>query len=940
MKKLLPLFLLLNCIILSAQDLYIKTTPNINNQNQNIQIESFDDGSYVVAGYNNSTDSSKLFVKMFNKCGTELWAKEISDNAEPLDLVEMNIDSSQNIVLVGRKGIYNVGPLPYMIKLDQNGTLIYSKLLSSTLGYNSLIYSSSIAPNGDYYLFGIHRYTASPPNNQTYYVARLSPNGTLKWAKNLDPFAYAWGRTTATKDGGIVGKFANSIFKLDSLGNKVWGKNYTNLGALISPVETDSGYVFARYYSGGLDRGSLFSIRHDGSIQWTTDNFFNFFPYKGITRKNGNVLFPGSNHLNGNAAVFLEIEAKDGSVKSLKQITNSPGYFATDLTESKEQEIIFAGPDNRGFIPQLFFGKLNDTLGSIACVQDTLIRPIDPYSVAFVSDNPFAVVNNNDLTTSNFQVNITSEPLTVSFTECSFTENRGDHNLGNDTILCFGQSIQIGNTSSTFDSYLWSNGSTNKTIALNQSGDYWLQVIAACDTLRDTINIQYQPGILFSLGADTVSCIDSLVLGSNLEPSIPYLWSTGETTRTITVKNSGDYWVEHSNLCNSTRDTVNVSFEPPYPPIFLGNDTILCPKENITLGSQLTPHESFLWSTGSVDKQITVNSAGNYWLEASSACSSSKDTISIQYYPNIGLELGSDTSICEGTDLTLGVAVTLDNYLWSTGVQTPSIVVSIPGAYWLETQTNCGVVRDSIIISLIPDLESPVLVNDTTICKNEAITLNPGKLNNYLWSNGTIDSTLVVQDSGLYWVQTMNNCDTLRDSVQIAYLPSLDIRFTINPTTAFTGDSILFINKTIGGTETIWRFGNGDTSPIDSLNYNYLTSNIYSGSLNIKNMYNCWDQELFSVEIKASDFFAPTIFTPNGDLINDQFFPVGRDIDSFKMSIHDRWGKVVFTSTNIAWNGKRSNGATATAGEYLYQITVVMKNSVNHSLTGSVSLVR
>ncbi len=940
MKLVFTVLFICFTLISQGQDYYIKTQPSLTNQNQNLHIESLADGNYVVAGYGGTpSDSTTLFVRKYNACGIELWAKEIADSSEPLTLVEMNIDSNQNIVLVGGRDLYNENPAPCIIKLDQSGNLIYSKLLTSTLGYNSLIYSSSVAPNGDYFLFGIHRYTTSPPNNHKYYVVRLTPSGTLKWAKNLSAFAFVWGRMSATREGGVIGKFGRTIFKLDSLGNKQWSKEYSNLGDLITPTETDSGFVFARYFIGAIDRGNLMSIRHDGSFHWATKSFFNFFPFRGITRKNGNVLYPGNNHFNGLSAVFLEVDTKDGSIQKFQEISNSSGYYASDLSENKQGEILFVGPDNRGVIPHLLVGKLNDTLSALSCNQDTLTRASDAYTVALQGDRPLTVFTNTDLTTSNFQVVINSLPSSLRFTECAYTKPRGSYDLGKDTILCRGQSLTLGNPNSNFDSYYWSNGSNRKTMAINQSGTYWLQVVSACDTLRDSINVSIQAGILFLIGPDTVVCSDSLVLGEVLDPSFNYLWSTGEKTKTITVKTTGTYWVEHSNKCHSTRDSIDVLFRNPHAPIYLGNDTIVCPKQNLFLGDIASPYDTFKWSDGSSKKTLHVTAPGNYWLHATETCGTSRDTIRIDYYPNIGLELGKDTTICVGNLLVLGISRTLNNYKWSTGATTPFIVVSSAGIYWLETQTNCGPVRDSIEVRIEPDLKNPNLGIDTTICFGETIELKAIDGVNFKWSTSETSQSIQVGE-GVYWLEYFNRCDTIRDSISIIYFNELTLAISQNTNTLTSKDTLQLWNSIAKGYVSSWDLGDGTIKTGDSISHSYRTSGNYVVQLTVVDTNNCSETATTTIQVSPSTFFAPNVFTPNNDLINDEFRPVGVDIQFFNMQIFNRWGDLIFSGKNVSWNGTNSEGKEMENGAYTYVISIELYGGKKHTLKGELTLIR
>lgn len=654
-------------------------------------------------------------------------------------------------------------------------------------------------------------------------------------------------------------------------------------------------------------------------------------------------MYAGSDRLTGTGLSFLEIDFKTGNTVSQKQIGNtsvSSGIIPFDLIETSTNHIVFAGQDNRGILQQLAIGKINSLTGTNTCGLTNIASQQDPFTITANGSMPAVVIVNNDYVTVNKSFTVTNINRANFSLDCGYTAPRGDYTLGNDTILCLGQSITLGNSASNFDAYLWSNNSTNITISINQSGTYWLQVISACDTLRDSINVNYQPGILFSIGPDTTVCGDSLILGSGLDPSINYLWSTGETTKSITVRTSGPYWVEHTNKCNSTRDSILVNFPPRLPAIELGADTILCPGEIILLGDPNSPYTTFNWSNGTSNKTIQVGSAGNYWLLASGVCNESIDSIRIDYHPEVEVNLGSDTSFCAGGSIALGNVNPLDNYLWSTGVSTPSIVVSSPGMYWLETQTICGLVRDSVLVTIEAPLVAPFLMNDTTVCKGATLQLTAGNLVNYLWSNGSSSSFLVTQDTGVFWVETKNRCETLRDSVRINHYPSLNFDYAVSPTEAFSGDSISFINHTIGGSNPVWEFGNGSTSMNDSTYYKYIQVGTYNGSLTLTSSFGCEERDDFSIRILISDFYIPTVFTPNGDGINDLFFPIGKDVKSYSISIFNNWGMKILNTSFGPWNGVSTNGRPANVGTFVYIMNVEFNNGDSKKYVGQVNLIR
>jgi hypothetical protein len=90
------------------------------------------------------------------------------------------------------------------------------------------------------------------------------------------------------------------------------------------------------------------------------------------------------------------------------------------------------------------------------------------------------------------------------------------------------------------------------------------------------------------------------------------LWSNGQTSATITVQNTGTYFVTNTNSCgavqsNNIEITVN---NLPVVTITTNGSTTLCPGGTIILtSSQVTGN---VWNTGATSSSITVNTAGTY----------------------------------------------------------------------------------------------------------------------------------------------------------------------------------------------------------------------------------------------------------------------------------------------------------------------------------------
>lgn len=95
--------------------------------------------------------------------------------------------------------------------------------------------------------------------------------------------------------------------------------------------------------------------------------------------------------------------------------------------------------------------------------------------------------------------------------------------------------------------------------------------------------------------------------------------------------------------------------------------------------------------------------------------------------------------------------------------------------------------------------------------------------------------------------------------------------------------------------------------------------------------------------ITPARLYIPTAFSPNGDGFNDDFIAKGRYIKDFNLEIYDRWGNIIFESTdlNTGWNGTSSGGTTpAPAGNYGFKIFGLDTAGQKFEKVGSVTLIR
>jgi len=117
-------------------------------------------------------------------------------------------------------------------------------------------------------------------------------------------------------------------------------------------------------------------------------------------------------------------------------------------------------------------------------------------------------------------------------------------NLGPDEVLCEATEypLDAGNPGAT---YLWSTGATTQTIVATGNGEttFWVKVTNENDCSdQDTVSINFSSLPVVSLGNDTIVCQNGTFTLNAGNPGSTYLWSTGETTQSITF-NASEYSV-------------------------------------------------------------------------------------------------------------------------------------------------------------------------------------------------------------------------------------------------------------------------------------------------------------------------------------------------------------------------------------------------------------
>ncbi len=169
------------------------------------------------------------------------------------------------------------------------------------------------------------------------------------------------------------------------------------------------------------------------------------------------------------------------------------------------------------------------------------------------------------------------------------------------------------------------------------------------------------------------------------------------------------------------------------------------------------------------DSLITVSPTTTTTYLAYGAFDTTSFTVHVISPPNVNL--GNDTSLCQGQSLLLNAATSCSTYQWQDNSTDSIYKVTQQGTYWIKVinQFNCiGYDTINVNYKLLPQIN---LGNDTVLCSGKVIVLNATNTSSiYHWQDSSTASTYIVNLQGTYWVRVTNqyNCSAY-DTVNIMY---------------------------------------------------------------------------------------------------------------------------------------------------------------------------
>lgn len=266
-------------------------------------------------------------------------------------------------------------------------------------------------------------------------------------------------------------------------------------------------------------------------------------------------------------------------------------------------------------------------------------------------------------------------------------------------------------------------------------------------TESDDVTVTRVGGFTINLGGNQELCdassyeITAEVVDGN-PADATFLWSTGETTQSITVTTSGTYTVEVTIGTCTLIGSVAINFNER--PLFdLGSNIETCYETPVVLNatpSNYNPTDAtYVWSldgvvlAGETNPTLNASQYGVYSATVDVAGCSAVDEVTLSQ-KDLQVSLGGDFDTCFDGSETItaegtGYDPSIATYVWTLDGETivdatgPTLIINEIGTYSVTVTIESCTASDSIVVSPKDDLEVAIKGGDFQTCPKETHTL-------------------------------------------------------------------------------------------------------------------------------------------------------------------------------------------------------------------------
>ncbi|MFH2096681.1 MAG: PKD domain-containing protein [Bacteroidota bacterium] len=446
--------------------------------------------------------------------------------------------------------------------------------------------------------------------------------------------------------------------------------------------------------------------------------------------------------------------------------------------------------------------------------------------------------------------------------------------------------------------------------------------------------------------------------------------------------NGGNYTVTITDQ-NGCSNSVSFSLSEPGPFILgLSPDQTICGGASATINASVaggTPNYIYHWSpTGPGPATIIVTPATqttySCYAEDANGCNSNTESMTVTVSPPIQLSVSSnETHVCPGDPALItaqpsaGIGAPYTTYLDGIIANSPFIVYPFTTTtYTITAEDICGSTATQTITVNVYSLP-PISFSSDTLQGCQPLTVHfvensPDLGQTYVWNFGDNDNnnlsyqkypTHEYEYAGVYdvmlTVTSVEGCvisDIIPDMITVWPRPTAN--FLADPeVVSVIKPMIFFHNHSLLADSCYWAFGDGDSS--NAYNpfhvYPIYPTGTYNVELIVATEKGCRDTTFSTVEVKNEyTFYAPTAFSPDNDGNNDFFRIMGNGIDenNFSLIIYDRWGEVVFETTDPEewWDGRIKDRHVGKNGVYTWLCVYKDVQGIEHQKAGAVTIIR
>lgn len=653
-------------------------------------------------------------------------------------------------------------------------------------------------------------------------------------------------------------------------------------------------------------------------------------------------------------ADFTTVICAGDTIALIPEITGGYGNYVYDWSTGSNADTIFVHP--------------TATTDYFLTVSDTCGMPSDD-----------AVFNIQVLTYPPLEVSITNGDILL---ECNGTVDVLAQAQGGDGIYTYSWFDENGNN-------LWGWNNSLFYGSWNGEGEINVEVTDGCgftatDMVTVTLNV---PDLIIDVPATVaVQCNTNEVIVADVsggQPTYSYQWQLNgvfdwaqwSNTFNFTANEPGVVTLTVFDGCGQSQIT-NIPYTIEAPEVTF--DLPETATGDCTTMISLTPTNiqgsggyAYLWTSNGTTLGTTATLTDNYAgdtvvnLTISDACSAST-TKSVEIdivNPGINLDLGPDVVVsCLDTTLvvpTLSGGSGAFTFAWiiADTLYSDDNTIELQTFETLPVQLAvtdlCGTVATDVKVLQILDLPITIITSpDTSVCRGALVPLfanasgGEGDLD-LQWSHTGLDTSFVnfpgFAESQTIEITATDVCGREATASIFVDVQSVEAIFTQEE---IDDDLYLFTSYSTPEDEifsAIWLIDGEIVAGGATFEHQFDGLDTYNVELKVYNEIGCMSSTNSDI-LPSPIVYMPNSFTPNGDGINDVFKVEANGDAIFKLQIFNRWGDIVFETTDSekVWLGDNDQAADTFVGNGLYLFKLTIKGYKNEAIerTGTIQVIR